>query len=69
MAAITKKQEEILRELKQFPEDTMDEILDFIKFLKLRDSDAADVYVSGENSLEEEEDWLEPEEDKAWQDL
>ena len=67
MAAITKKQEEILRELKQFPEDTMDEILDFIKFLKLRDSDAADVYVPGADSLEE--DWLEPEEDKAWQDI
>ena len=67
MATVTKKQEDILRELKQLPKDTMDEILDFIKFLKLRDSDATDAYISGEKSSEE--DWLEPEEDKAWQDL
>lgn len=64
MAAITKKQEEILRELKRLPEDTMDEILDFIKFLKIRDSDAADDYI--ESPLEE--DWSEQEEEKAWQD-
>lgn len=64
MAAITKKQEEILRELKRLPEDTMDEILDFIKFLKIRDSDSADDYI--ESPLEE--DWAEQEEEKAWQD-
>lgn len=67
MAAITKKQEEILRELKRLPEDTMDEILDFIKFLKIRDSDAADDYIESESPLEE--DWAEQEEEKAWQDL
>ena len=67
MAANTQKQEEILRELKKLPEDTMDEILDFVKFLKIRDGDAADAYIESESPLEE--DWSEQEEEKAWQDL
>jgi len=65
MAANTQKQEEILRELKQLPEDTMDEILDFVKFLKIRDGDAADACIESESPLEE--DWSEQEEEKAWQ--
>ena len=67
MAANTQKQEEILRELKKLPDDTMDEILDFVKFLKIRDGDAADAYQESESPLEE--DWSEQEEEKAWQDL
>ena len=69
MAANTQKQEEILRELKRLPEDTMDEILDFIKFLKIRDGDAADAYIESESPLEEDWSEQEQEEEKAWQDL
>ena len=67
MASNTQKQDEILRELKKLPDDTMDEILDFVKFLKIRDSDSADAYIESESPLEE--DWSEQEEEKAWQDL
>ena len=70
MTAITKKQEEVIREIKQISDDTIDEVLDFIKFLKIRDSEAVDAFIYSEESLEEEEpleeyDELKPEEDNV----
>ena len=64
MTAITKKQEEVIREIKQIPEDTIDEVLDFIKFLKIRDGDTVNAFLYDEEPLEEDDE-LKPEEDNV----
>ncbi|MBL1177190.1 DUF2281 domain-containing protein [Pantanalinema sp. GBBB05] len=58
----------LLQELEQMPEFLLEEILDFVQFVKAK-------HVSEKlgNSLLSEaalgKDWLKPEEDEAWQDL
>ncbi|MBL1179314.1 DUF2281 domain-containing protein [Pantanalinema sp. GBBB05] len=58
----------LLQELEQLPEFLLEEILDFVQFVKAK-------HVSekfGNSFLSETvlgKDWLNPEEDEAWQDL
>jgi hypothetical protein len=58
----------IIREIEQTPEVILEEILDFLLFLKSKHQyGKPDTYVLSESSLAK--DWLTPEEDEAWQDL
>ena len=62
------KKELILNEIEQVPEPFLDEVLDFVQFLKTRISkDRMDLAVASESSLKK--DWLKREEDEAWQNL
>lgn len=67
MEAMTKK-ELLLREIEHTPEPLLEEILDFVQFLKNKT-----VRQSFETALASEavlkRDWLLPEEDEAWQAL
>ena len=62
------KKELLIAEIEQVPEPFLDEVLDFVHFLKLKivreDMENA---VASESSLKK--DWLKPEEDQAWQNL
>ena len=58
----------ILREIEHVPEEVLEEVLDFIKFLKQRKNlDKYEITAASESALKK--DWLRPEEDKAWQHL
>jgi hypothetical protein len=62
------KKEILISELEQVPESYLDEVLDFVHFLKskiLREK--IDIAIASESSLRK--DWLLPEEDEAWQGL
>ena len=62
------KKELLLSEIEQVPEPFLDELLDFVHFLKTKKTnDRMDIAVASESSLNK--DWLKPEEDEAWQDL
>jgi hypothetical protein len=58
----------IIQEIEQTPEFLLKEVLDFLRFLKLKDkSQTLELCQISESSLQK--DWLKPEEDEAWQDL
>jgi hypothetical protein len=62
------KKEILISEIEQVPESYLDEVLDFVYFLKskiLREK--IDTAIASESSLRK--DWLLPEEDEAWQGL
>ncbi|MCK4427304.1 MAG: DUF2281 domain-containing protein [candidate division Zixibacteria bacterium] len=60
--------EEVLRKLNEVPDFLMEEISDFIEFLKTRVvRERFEATLLSESSLAK--DWLRPEEDKAWKDL
>lgn len=61
--------EQIVREIAQIPEPLLEEILDFIQFLKHKQlsQEKLETALLSESSLKK--DWLTPEEDKAWQHL
>ncbi len=62
------KIEILINEVEQFPEPWLDEVLDFVNFLKSKIiSDRRDTALASESSLKK--DWLLPEEDEAWQNL
>lgn len=62
------KKEILLSEIEQVPEPFLDELLDFVHFLKTKNiNDRMDISVASEFSLKK--DWLKPEDDEAWQDL
>jgi len=76
------RRESLLREIDDFPDSVLDEVADFVHFLKARmarvsasaiiststsASDGLATAVASESSLKK--DWLRPEEDEAWQDL
>lgn len=62
------KRELLLNELEQIPEPFLDEVIDFVHFLKTKiNKEKLEVALSSESSLKK--DWLKPEEDRAWQDL
>lgn len=62
------KKELLLSEIEQVPEPFLDEVLDFIHFLKTKIiKERMDIAIASESSLKK--DWLQPEEDKAWQSL
>ena len=62
------KKELIVKEIEQIPDPLLEEILDFVRFLKTkRLEEKLEVALLSESSLKK--DWLRPEEDGAWQNL
>ncbi len=62
------KKELLLSEIEQVPEPFLDELLDFVQFLKTKTAkEKMDTLIASESSLRK--DWLRPEEDEAWQSL
>lgn len=62
------KKEVLISEIEQVPDSYLDEVLDFVHFLKskiIREN--IDTAIVSESSLRK--DWLLPEEDEAWQGL
>lgn len=60
--------EAIVNEIKNIPEPLLEEILDFIRFLEAKVVEQKmETAIASESSLKK--DWLQPEEDRAWQDL
>ena len=59
------KKQQIAKEIAHAPEPLLEEVLDFVRFLKSkRDRDKQEISLLSESSLKK--DWLKPEEDKAW---
>jgi hypothetical protein len=62
------KKELLISEIKEVPESFLDEIFDFVQFLKSKTiKEKLAIGVASESSLKK--DWLRPEEDEAWQGL
>ncbi len=62
------KKELLISEIEQVPESYLDEVLDFVHFLKTKIlREKIDIAIASESSLRK--DWLLPEEDEAWQGL
>jgi len=62
------KKELILNEIEKVPEPLLEEILDFVRFLKTKVvGERMEAAVASESSLKK--DWLKPEEGEAWLDL
>jgi hypothetical protein len=58
----------LIKEIDQVPEPFLDEVLDFVHFLKTKIvKEKMDTAIASESSLKK--DWLRPEEDEAWQNL
>jgi hypothetical protein len=58
----------LLNEIEHCPEPFLNEVLDFMNFLKTKSiQERLEAAVISESSLKK--DWLKPEEDKAWQNL
>ncbi|MEK7209928.1 MAG: DUF2281 domain-containing protein [Candidatus Binatota bacterium] len=62
------KKEEILNEIEQVPEASLEAVLEFVRLLKTRNMrDKLDISVASESSLRK--DWFSEEEDEAWRNL
>ncbi len=62
------KKDMIISELNNLPENLIEEILDYINFLKSKSlKEKTELTLMSESSLRK--DWLKLKEDKAWQDL
>jgi len=62
------KIELLIKEIEQVPESLLEEVLDFVHFLKAKViKERLDTAIASESSLKK--DWLRPEEDEAWQSL
>jgi len=62
------KKELLINEIEQVPEPFLDEVLDFVHFLKTKIiKEGLATAIASESSLKK--DWLKPEEDEAWQNL
>lgn len=62
------KKELLLSEINEVPEPFLDEILDFVYFLRAKiTKEKFDLAIISESSLKK--DWLKPEEELAWQNL
>ena len=62
------KKEILIQEIEQVPETYLDEVLDFVHFLKSKIiREKLDTAIASESSLRK--DWLLPEEDAAWHSL
>jgi hypothetical protein len=62
------KKELLIHEIEQVPDFLLDEVIDFVHFLKTKTiTEKLDTAIASESSLKK--DWLKPEEDKAWQNL
>ncbi|HAE40268.1 MAG TPA: DUF2281 domain-containing protein [Candidatus Riflebacteria bacterium] len=62
------RRSELLKEIETVPEPLLAEVIDFVKFLKMKAVKEANYdAVASESTLKK--DWLKVEEDKAWKDL
>lgn len=62
------KKEILIKEVKKLSDETLDEVLDFVRFQQMKTfSEKSATYGGSESSLKK--DWSKPEEDKAWRDL
>jgi hypothetical protein len=62
------KKELLINEIEQAPEPILDEMLEYVHFLKEKlTHPQMETAMAGESSLGK--DWLKPEEDAAWQNL
>ncbi|GFP26055.1 hypothetical protein HKBW3S43_01883 [Candidatus Hakubella thermalkaliphila] len=62
------KKELLLSEIEQVPEPFLDEILDFVHFLRTKIiKEGMEIAIASQSSLRK--DWLRPEEDETWQSL
>ncbi|MEA3223373.1 MAG: DUF2281 domain-containing protein [Thermodesulfobacteriota bacterium] len=62
------KKELLLSEIENIPEPFLDEILDFVHFLRTKiTKERFELAIASESSLKK--DWLTPDEDEAWQNL
>ncbi|MFM5993722.1 MAG: DUF2281 domain-containing protein [Dolichospermum sp.] len=61
--------EQITQELEKLPEPVLQEVFDFVQFLrtKQQQKQMLEITIMSESSLAK--DWLKPEEDAAWQNL
>jgi hypothetical protein len=61
--------EKLLEEINITPESTLEQVLNFLLFIKAKEiqTEQLDISLLSESSLAE--DWLTPEEDEAWQHL
>ena len=58
----------LLKEIEDMPEVFIEEVLDYVQFLKMKLSkEKLGILILSESSLKE--DWLKAEEDEAWQGL
>jgi len=58
----------LLKEVENLPEFILEEVWDFLQFLKLKyDKNKLEASLLSESSLQK--DWLKSEEDEAWQNL
>jgi hypothetical protein len=57
----------LLKELQEAPEPLLDEVLDFVKFLKHKRAVRSETALLSEAALAK--DWSSSEEEQAWQDL
>lgn len=58
----------LLKEIEEIPEEKLQEVIDFVRFLKSRQLEGElEVTLLSEPSLAK--DWMKPEEDAAWSDL
>jgi len=62
------KKDLLLKEIENMPDVFIEEILDYVQFLKMKLSkEKLGILILSESSLSK--DWLKAEEDEAWQDL
>ena len=62
------KKEEVLNEIEQVPEASLEAVLEFVRLLKMRNMrDKLDISIASESSLRK--DWFSEEEDEAWRNL
>ena len=63
-----KEKEVVIREIQNLPPDLLQEVIDFVRFLKGKAAqEKMGAAVLSEAALAK--DWLRPEEDEAWRDL
>lgn len=62
------KKELLIKEIEQAPDTLLDEVLDFLHYLKSKVRDESlETAIASESSLKK--DWMKPEEDAAWENL
>jgi len=59
--------EKIMEEIEKLPEEYLEEVLDFLRYLEMKKTNGMESALLSESSLKK--DWLRPEEDEAWKDL
>lgn len=62
------EKETVIREIEDLPASFLQEVLDFVRFLKIKAAqERLETALLSESTLGK--DWLRPEEDEAWRDL